>query len=122
MRYTLLIYSDQTAWNATSEAEQSAILEEYLAFTKLVTDSGEYVGGEALQPAETASTVRVNGGRPVTTDGPFAETKEILGGFYLVDVASRERAEELAAQIPDAAHGLGSVEVRPIMEFPSPDA
>jgi hypothetical protein len=118
VRYTLLIYTDAAAWRATSEEDQNAIMGEYLAFTRAIRETGEYGGGEALQPVETATTVRAPEGHPVTTDGPFAETKEMLGGFYIVDVETRQRAEELAGQIPDVPRGLGSVEVRPILEYP----
>lgn len=117
MKYMLLIYSDPQAWANVSEADQGAMMGEYFAFTQSIIDSGEMVAGDPVQGIETASTVTVRGGTQIVTDGPFAETKEVLGGYYIVDVASVERAQELAAQIPDARSG--KVEVRPIMEMPA---
>ena len=96
-------------------------MDDYWAYTDEVRKSGELQGGEALQGPETATTITVKDGDRLTTDGPFAETKEVLGGYFLIDVPDLDRAIELAAKIPDAALGLGKVEVRPIMEFDAPD-
>jgi hypothetical protein len=114
MQYALLIYGVEP----TSQPTQAEIDEEivaYNAFTKEIDDRGMNKGGEALHPTTSATTVRVRDGKTVTTDGPFAETKEALGGFYLVDCKNLDEAIEVAAKIPGAK--LGSVEVRPIMDF-----
>ena len=118
MRYMLLIYDDEARWQSLSDEERGAILEEYFAYTREAQERGAYVDGSALQPTATATTVRVDGGEAMTTDGPFAETKEQLGGYYLVDVESLDEAIEWAAKIPSATRGLGSVEVRPLLEIP----
>ena len=115
MKYMLLIYTDPNAYSADpSYGEQ--MMKEYMAFTQGIEASGELVAGDPLQGNETATSVRVRDGRRTTTDGPFAETKEHLGGYYIVDVTHLDRALELAAQIPDARTGV--VEVRPLMEIP----
>jgi hypothetical protein len=115
MRYLLLIYTDQESPDTRSADERRTMHEAYSAFTQEIADSGELLGGEALQGLETATTVRVRGGKTAATDGPFAETKEVLGGYYLVDCKDLDRAIEVAARIPGAA--LGSIEVRPIAEL-----
>ncbi len=104
MKYVLLIHDDP---NRTED-----LTPEYMTFTQSILESGEMVGGDKLEGAETATSVRVRDGRTTTTDGPFVETKEVLGGYYIVDVKDLDRALELAAQIPSARHG--GVEVRPI--------
>ncbi len=112
MKYALLIYSHEADDGpALSEAEQSAIMNEYFAISELP----ETFHGAQLQPAATATTVRVNGGSTLTTDGPFAETKEALGGFYLIEADDLDTALEIAARVPAARLG-GSVEVRPLVE------
>jgi hypothetical protein len=118
MRYALLIYANEQAWATQTEEEAQAQFQEYMAFTKDIVDRGIRQSGEALQPTATATTVRVRDGETMTTDGPFAETKEQLGGFYVVDCKDLDEAIEVAARIPDARNG--SVEVRPIMEFDVP--
>jgi hypothetical protein len=115
MRYMLLIYGDPSLAESMTPEEDQKVMTDYLAFTQSIVESGEMVSGEPLQGVETATTVRVRGGRTAATDGPFAETKEVLGGFYVVDCKDLDRALELAARIP-GAHA-GSVEVRPIMEM-----
>ena len=115
MRYMLLIYTDPDVWGGTTPDAVQAMNQEYFAFTQSIAESGELISGEPLQGIDVATTVRVRDGRTGATDGPFAETKEVLGGYYLVDVKDLDRAIELAAQIPDARSG--SVEIRPIMEF-----
>jgi hypothetical protein len=92
-----------------------AFMQEYFSFTDAIRASGHYLGGEALQPVSTATTVRVRNGRTSTTDGPFAETKEHLSGFYLVEAKDKDEALRIAAKIPAAKYG--SIEVRPIMKF-----
>ena len=118
MRYALLIYASEQDWASQSEEESQAVNQEYMAFTKDIIDRGLMKGGEALQPTSTATTVRVRNGETLTTDGPFAETKDQLGGFYLVDCKDLDEAIEVAAGIPDARRG--SIEVRPIMEIDMP--
>ena len=113
MRYMLLIYSDETA--EASQEEQAAIYNAYNAFSQQAGASGQMRGGEALQPTSTATTVRVRKDKTQTTDGPFAETKEQLGGFYMFDCPNLDEAVAWAAKIPGAQYG--SIEVRPIMEF-----
>jgi hypothetical protein len=118
MRYALLIYANEQEWAGQSEADSQAQFDEYMAFTKDIVDRGIQKGGEALQPTSSATTVRVRNGETMTTDGPFAETKEQLGGFYLVECKDLDEAIEVAARIPDVRRG--SVEVRPIMEIDAP--
>jgi hypothetical protein len=114
MKYMLLIYSEPGTEG--TDAEQQAAMGEWFAFTQRIVESGELVAGDPLQGIETASTVTVRSGETVITDGPFAETKEILGGYYIVDVDSLERAQELGAELPSAKYGR--TEVRPLMELP----
>jgi hypothetical protein len=115
MRYLLLIYGPETSEQPSPE-EQAAVMQAYGAFTEHVRASGAYLGGEALEPTDTATTVRVRDGQTLTTDGPFAETKEALGGYYLVEANDLDAAIEYAAMIPGAKNG--SIEVRPIWELP----
>ena len=115
MRYLLLIYGSEAARGAASEEERAAVFEAYMAFDREIAAGGQKLGGEALQPTATATTVQVRDGRTLTTDGPFAETREQLGGFYLVEAADLDEAIGIAARIPGAASG--SIEVRPIWEF-----
>ena len=115
MRYLLLIYTAESA-EPPSDDVANASLAAYGAFTADIASRSLYLGGEALTPTTTATTVRVVDGETVTTDGPFAETKEALGGYYLIEARDLDEAIETAAKIPDAANG--SVEVRPILELP----
>jgi hypothetical protein len=118
MKYALLIYGGQETHSAAlGEEERAAMHEAYASFTKELQASGAMTGGEPLQGTETATTVRVRNGETLTTDGPFAETKETLGGFYLVDVDTIDEAIEWASKIPGALYG--SIEVRPLMELPA---
>ena len=118
MRYLCLIYDEEKKVGAMSKSESEAFMGEYFAFTEAIQKSGHFLGGEALQPVQTATTVRVRNGKVSTTDGPFAETKEQLGGFYLINARDLNDAIQVASKIPSAR--LGSVEVRPIMEFNQP--
>jgi hypothetical protein len=115
MQYLLLIYGDENGWQTMSQEEGRQVMEAYGTYTQELERSGAMVGGNALQPTQTATTVRVRNDETLTTDGPFAETKEQLGGYYLVDVGSLDEALEWAAKIPGARHG--SIEVRPVMVF-----
>ncbi|MCA9920450.1 MAG: hypothetical protein KC445_20985 [Anaerolineales bacterium] len=114
MQYTLLIYSNERQDQDRSPEAMQAEMGEWFAYTKALRDSGAYVAGEALQPTGTATTVRRRDERLLTTDGPFAETKEQLGGFYIIDCETEADALEMAAKMPMLA---GSVEVRPVIEF-----
>jgi len=114
MRYLLMIYADQ-ATMPQSEAELGAMWAEYGSFGRWLEETGQFLGGEALQPISTATTVAVRDGHRILTDGPFAETKEQLGGYYLINAADLDAAIEAAARIPGAR--TGRVEIRPIMEM-----
>ena len=111
MQYALLIYRQPGVAEALSEQEQEADHREYMALRKLPA----VTGGAALYPAETATTVRVQDGRTLVTDGPFADTKEVFGGFYLIEADDLDEATEIAARIPAARIG-GSVEIRPVID------
>ncbi len=113
MQFLLLIYDQEKRWTKLSEEQQNSEYQEYSAFNK---EFGKAIRGEnALQPTPTAKTVRVRNGKPKVTDGPFAETKEQLGGYYLVEAKDADEAIAIGAKIPWARHG--SIEVRPIMTF-----
>jgi hypothetical protein len=114
MEYLLLIYGDEESWQAQGPDEQAATMTAYGEFTQSIVDSGHIRGGSELAPTTTATTVRVRDGEALTTDGPFAETKEQLGGYYIVECADLDEALAIAARIPGAQHG--SVEVRPQMQ------
>jgi hypothetical protein len=119
VQYLLLIYGDERAtneqWEQLSEAEQKQSLDEWWTYTKELEDAGVHVAGEALHPTQSAKTVRVRDGEQLVTDGPFAETKEQLGGYYVIDVQTEEEALRWAAKIPSAPYG--AVEVRQVMVF-----
>ena len=115
MRYLLLIYGDEGRWPEMSEADQAAQLGKWEAYTKAITDEGIIRGGDALQPTAAATTVRVRDGETQVTDGPFAETREQLGGYYMIECQTLDQAIDAARRIPSV--DTGSVEVRPIMEF-----
>jgi hypothetical protein len=118
MKYLCLIYDDEAKMSSMPQDTADGFMQEYFSFTDAIRQSGHYLGGEALQPVSTATTVRVRNGRTSTTDGPFAETKEQLGGFYLIEARDLNDAIQVAARIPSAR--LGCVEVRPIMVFDRP--
>jgi hypothetical protein len=113
MQFLLLIYGEETSWAKLSKTERDSIHVRYAEFGK--KNAAALKGGNALMPVRDAKSVRVREGKPSTLDGPFAETKEQLGGYYLVDAPSIEHAVTIAAEIPGASHG--SVEVRPVMTF-----
>ena len=114
MRYLALIYTPEPT-GPPSESEAQQMMEEYGAYTEMVRQRGAFLGGDALQPTSTATTLRVRDGKLTTTDGPFAETKEQLGGYYELQCKDLDEAVELAARIPGAR--FGAIEVRPIMEM-----
>ena len=115
MEYMLLIYVDEAQGRTRSDADQAQMHREYMAFTQDLVQAGKNKGGNALQQAAAASTVRVRDGKTMVTDGPFAETKEQLGGYYLVEAKDLDEAISIAARIPGAKHG--SIEVRPVMKI-----
>jgi hypothetical protein len=115
MKYALLIYSDEQHWEKMPEAERGAVLGRYNALSEDLKKRGQFVVGEPLDATTTASTVKVRNGKTMVTDGPFAETKEQLGGFYVVDVPDLDAALAIAARIPSAE--VGSIEVRPIPDY-----
>jgi hypothetical protein len=115
MRYLALIYNDESAYAKYSETDHQTMMQDYMQYTESGRGAGVIQAGEALEPTHTATTVRVRGGKVSTTDGPFAETKEQLGGFYLLNCANLDEAIAWAAKIPGAKDGC--VEVRPIVEF-----
>ncbi len=118
MKYVLLIAEEEGIRSQWSEQDQQADMQKWFEFTTEVQEAGAYVDGQALHDTSTATTVRVNDGEVLTTDGPFAETKEIINGYYLVDVDDLDAAIGWAAKIPT----LGAVEVRPVIEFDMPEA
>ena len=115
MKYLCLIYENEKNWETMPQSDAEAIMNEYFAFTEDIRKNGKYVAGEALQPTPTATTVRVRNGKISTTDGPFVETKEQLGGFYLIDAKDLNDAIQVASKIPPAREG--SIEVRPVREL-----
>jgi hypothetical protein len=115
MRYLLLIYGDQDVYGRMSEAELQADMEKWFEYTRAITESGASTGGAALQPTSTATSVRDDNGNPVVTDGPFAETREQLGGYYMLDVENLDEAIKWAHRC--AAINHGTIELRPIQEF-----
>jgi hypothetical protein len=116
MQYLLLIYDNEKTWADMPPEEQGRMFGEYMQFTKDIRASGHHRAGDALQPVSTATTVRVRGGKVSKTDGPFAETREQLGGYYLIEARDLDEATAIAARIPSAK--IGSIEVRPIMPTP----
>jgi hypothetical protein len=118
MKYLCLIYDDERKWDTMGKGDADAMMGEYFAFTEGIKKSGHYIGGEALELTRTASTVRVRQGKVSTTDGPFAETKEQLGGYYLIDARDLNDAIQVASRIPSAR--TGCIEVRPVVVFNRP--
>jgi len=117
MKYALLIYGDESAQASTPEEQMAQVMKEYMEFTAAINESGHNLGGEALDSTSTATTVRVRDGETLVTDGPFAETKEALGGFYLIEAADLDQATEIAARLPGSWYG--SVEIRPLWDWES---
>jgi hypothetical protein len=115
MKYLCLIYDDEKKMAGMSKADGDAFMSEYFAFTEDIKKSGHYRAGEALKPVQTATSVRMRNGKVSTTDDPFAETKEQLGGFYMVDAKDLNEAIQIASRIPSAK--TGTIEVRPVEDF-----
>jgi hypothetical protein len=118
MKYILLIHDDEKAWDKLSQAEQGQMYAEYGKFSQEIKASGHYLAGHQLHPTSSATSVRVRDGKRVLTDGPFAETREQLGGFYLVEAKDLDEAIALAGRIPSAR--FGTIEVRPVVEVGAP--
>jgi hypothetical protein len=115
MQYLLMIYANEAEYAKIGPAASQQMLGEYQAFTKSIIESGNFKAGDRLQPTTTATTVRIRDGKTLTTDGPFAETREQLGGYYLVEAKDLDAAIGIAARIPGAR--VGSIEVRPIWVY-----
>ena len=115
MKYLCLIYDDEKKAVTMSKSDLDALMTDYYAFTEDIKKSGHYLAGEALKPVQTATSVRLRNGKLSTTDGPFAETKEQLGGFYMIDATDLNEAIQIAAKIPSAK--TGTIEVRPVEVF-----
>lgn len=115
MQYLCLIYDEEKKLGAMTKSESDAFMHGYRSFTQDIQKSGHYLGGNALQPVQTATSLRSRNGKVSTTDGPFAETKEQLGGYYLIEARDLNDAIQVASRIPSAR--TGTIEVRPIMTF-----
>lgn len=115
MKYMLLLASDPDAGPQPGSPEEAAEMGEWFAYDELLKEAGVFVEGEALMPVETATTVRVRDGKTLTTDGPFAEAKEVIGGYYVLEVADLDAAIEFAAKAPNV--GYGSIELRPVFDL-----
>jgi hypothetical protein len=115
MQYLLMIYQNEVEYAKNDAATSQKMLAEYGSFTQSIIQSGNFKAGDRLQPTTTATTVRVRDGKTLTTDGPFAETREQLGGYYLVEAKDLDAAISIAARIPGAR--IGSIEVRPIWVY-----
>ena len=115
MQYLLMIYRNEAEFSNMDPATGKQMMEEYGAFTQSIIQSGNFKAGDGLQPTTTATTVRVRDGKTLTTDGPFAETREQLGGYYLIEAKDLDAALAIAARIPGARYG--SIEVRPIWVY-----
>lgn len=117
MKYMLLCYDDEGAWEKAGQAALEAAMEEAVGLTHELDQKGQYILASPLQEASTASSVRVREGQPIVTAGPYVETREVLGGFYLIDAENLDQAIAIAARHPGAR--LGTVEVRPVLEIPN---
>jgi hypothetical protein len=116
MKYMLLCYDDEEAWDKAGKAAMEAAMDEAVGLTHAINHKGQYLDAAPLQPASMATSVRVRKGKTLVTDGPFAETREVLGGYYLIDVDNLDEAIRIAERHPGAR--VGTVEIRPILEIP----
>src|SRR5437660_1252431 len=116
MKHLLLIYHQEEAWKNRTESERQQTYAEYRQLIDELKSKGKYLFGDQLQPAGTAQTVRVRDGKPMVTDGPFAETREQLGGYYIVEAKDLDEAIGIAERVPPVRYG--TVEIRPVMEIP----
>lgn len=114
MKYMLLIYQDEQSWSSVNEAERQQIYADYGALVGQLQASGQFVSGSELQPITTATSLRVRDGKELITDGPFAETHEQLGGYFLIEAENLDEATKIAARIPSAK--TGTIEIRPLAE------
>ncbi len=114
MKFALLLNGAEAEWDDLDEEAQAAAMGDYYSVTEAMKEAGVYLGGEALTPSATATTLRIRDGKRMVTDGPFIESKEVLGGFYLIDCASVDEALDWAARLPDAR--IGSIEIRPLLD------
>jgi len=119
MKYMLLIYDDEKGWAKLSETERQQAMGEYMQFTEQLKSGGQYVASSQLHPTSAATSVRVRNGKRLVTDGPFAETREQLLGYYIIDVKDLDAAIAIAERIPSARSPLGVIEVRPVVERPA---
>jgi hypothetical protein len=117
MKYTLMIYDDEKGRGKLSEGQLHQMMGEYQQLTQQLKDAGQYIAGQQLHPTSAATSVRVRDGKRVVTDGPFAETREQLGGYYLINAKNLDEAIEIAGRIPSARQG--TIEVRPVVEAPA---
>jgi hypothetical protein len=117
MQYLLMIYSNEAEYAKIDDATRQKMTAEFEDFTKSIIQSGNFKAGDRLRPVSTATTVRVRDGKVMNTDGPFAETREQLGGYYLIEAKDLDTALGIAARIPSARHGYGAIEVRPIWVY-----
>jgi hypothetical protein len=117
MQYLLMIYSNEAEYAKLDAATGKRMSDEFEVFTKDIIQSGNFKAGDRLRPASTATTVRFKDGKVMTTDGPFAETREQLGGYYLIEAKDLDTALGIAAKIPSVRHGYGAIEVRPIWVY-----
>jgi hypothetical protein len=120
MKYILLIHHDEQAWGRLSEAEREAVYREYRSFREGLLKGGQYVAGDRLHPTSAARSVQVRDGKRLVTDGPFAETREQLAGYFVIDTRDLDEAIAIAAKIPTVRRG--TIEVRPVAETPVPAA
>jgi len=114
MQYLLMLYADESGWDRLSAAEQQAGMAAYAAYTEALAKAGALVGGNRLQGVDTATTVRLVDGKPLVQDGPYAEAREQIGGYYLIEAPDLDAALAWAARCPGAGHG--TIEVRPVWE------
>jgi hypothetical protein len=117
MRYLCLIHLDEQKLDALPHTERNALNAAHLDYNDELRKRGQFLLAEALDPPKTASCVKVRGGKPVVTDGPFAETKEIIAGFYVIEAADMKEAADIASRLPVAQHGMGTIEVRPACQL-----
>ena len=115
MRYMLLIYSKEAQWAAMTEEQRGKVYGEYMAFTDSIKKSGRHLAGDPLSPTSSATTVRIRDGKTLTTDGPFAETHEQLGGYYIVEAKDLDEATAIGSRVPGARYG--AIEIRPIAQM-----
>jgi hypothetical protein len=117
MKYMLLIYNEEKAWPQFSEAQRQQFMSQFMQFTEQIKSAGQWLSSSRLQPTSAATSVRVRDGKRLVTDGPFAETREQLGGYYLIEAKNLDEAIAIAARIPSVT--AGTVEVRPLVERPA---